>query len=159
MLFKKSLSITSFFTFAVQRSLWLHKKNQEFIHCLCLSAVPLRNICTASDTKLMTICGVCLLHFFFLQNHQFIYLLYNKSGTWLEAPPWVLGRSIQLQSGNCSSLFPGEHTRLLSEPDSGVEVSVADTGGQVDGTLLQSPVSGMITRSRRITVHVQHWCN
>ncbi len=38
--------------------------------------------------------------------------------------------------------FTGEHSRLLSEPDPGVEVSVTNAGGQVDWTLLQSAVSG-----------------
>lgn len=42
-------------------------------------------------------------------------------------------------------LFPGEHPWLLSEPDSGVEVSVVNTSGQVDRTFLQSLVSGMFT--------------
>lgn len=40
--------------------------------------------------------------------------------------------------------FEGEHSWLLPEPDPGVEVSVTDTGGQADGTLLQSAVSGKI---------------
>lgn len=41
------------------------------------------------------------------------------------------------------SLSPGEHPWLLSEPDSGVEVPVTNTGGQADRTLLQSLISGM----------------
>lgn len=40
------------------------------------------------------------------------------------------------------SFFEGEHSRLLSEPDPGVEVSVVNTGGQADRTLLQSVVFG-----------------
>lgn len=39
-------------------------------------------------------------------------------------------------------LLTGEHSRLLSEPDPGVEVSVTNAGGQVDRTLLPSAVSG-----------------
>lgn len=38
--------------------------------------------------------------------------------------------------------FEGEHSWLLSEPDPGVEVSVVNTGGQADRTLLQSVVFG-----------------
>lgn len=40
------------------------------------------------------------------------------------------------------SLFPGEHSWLLSEPDPGVEVSVTNAGGKADRTLVQSAVSG-----------------
>lgn len=47
-----------------------------------------------------------------------------------------------LSSPTVLSLLTGEHSRLLSEPDLSVEVSVTDTGGQVDWTLLQSAVSG-----------------
>lgn len=43
---------------------------------------------------------------------------------------------IGIFSSLLSLLLTGEHSRLLSEPDPGVEVSVTDAGGQVDRTLL-----------------------
>lgn len=42
-------------------------------------------------------------------------------------------------------MIAGQHSRLLSEPDPGVEVSVVNTSGQADGTFLQSLVSGTFT--------------
>lgn len=36
----------------------------------------------------------------------------------------------------------GEHTRLLTEPDPGLEVSLSDPGGQADRALLSGPVPG-----------------
>ena len=38
--------------------------------------------------------------------------------------------------------LPGEHSRLLPEPDLGVEVPLADPGGQADRTLLQGALPG-----------------
>ncbi|KAG5851445.1 hypothetical protein ANANG_G00093510 [Anguilla anguilla] len=40
----------------------------------------------------------------------------------------------------------GEHARILSEPDPGVEVPVPHAGGQADGPLLQSPLPGHVSR-------------
>ena len=39
----------------------------------------------------------------------------------------------------------GEHTWILSEPDPGMEVPVTATDRQVNGTLLQSLISGECT--------------
>lgn len=36
----------------------------------------------------------------------------------------------------------GEHTRLLTEPDPGLEVPLSDPGGQADRALLSGPVPG-----------------
>ena len=53
-------------------------------------------------------------------------------------------------------LLTGEHSRLLSEPDPGVEVPVTNTGGQADRTLLQSAVSGKTAAlNDRPRLHVQ----
>lgn len=62
------------------------------------------------------------------------------SVTLLASEPWGHRRGAWVLT--VPPLPPGEHARLLTEPDPGLEVPVPDPGGKADRALVQGPVPG-----------------